>query len=80
MESGLLRQKVQIQEPVDSRAADGSMVRTWNTVTQQWASIEPLRGRELWEAQKVKPNVSVRIRMPYVAGLTTAYRIVLTKG
>lgn len=75
MRAGQLRHRVQIQEAADTRASDGSLARTWATVRTCWASIEPLRGQELWEAQQVQARVNTRVRMRYWAGLTPEHRI-----
>jgi SPP1 family predicted phage head-tail adaptor len=41
-----------------------------------WASIEPLTGRERWEAQAIEPKATYRIRMWFWPGLTSAHRLV----
>ena len=35
-----------------------------------WASIEPTRGREYQEAQRIRPELTYKITMRYIIGLT----------
>ena len=81
MRAGQLRQRVQIQSASDVRDAHGSITRTWSTIDTVWASVEPLSGKELFEAQQVHARATVRIRMRYYEALSmpggTAYRLVL---
>jgi len=70
---------VQIQAASDSRDAHGGNVRTWGTVATVWASVEPLTGRELSEAQQVESRATVRITMRPYPGLTSRHRIVFTE-
>ncbi len=58
-----------IQQWIALRTVDGSpLVR--------WASIEPLSSRELWQAQQVRPDLTLRITCRYIAGLTAKHRAV----
>ena len=77
MRAGKLNKRVQIQEPAESRDAHGGVIRTWNTVATRWASIEPLRGQELYQAQQMGAQATVRITMRSYSGLTEMHRIVL---
>lgn len=79
MRAGDLRHRVEIQEPSDSRDAHGGITRTWNTVATRWARIEPLSGRELFQAQQVEARTRVRITMRPYAALTETHRIVWTE-
>jgi SPP1 family predicted phage head-tail adaptor len=76
--SGKLRRRIEIQEATETRDSHGGVIRSWSTVDTRWGSVEPLRGRELFEAQQVAPRVSVRVRMRHYPGLTTAHRLVIT--
>lgn len=44
----------------------------------RWASVEPLSGRELWQAQQVRPDVSHKITMRFYAGLTPRHKLRFT--
>lgn len=72
--TGKRNKYVAIEQPVApaSRFATGG---TWAEVCKAWVSIEPLAGRELWNAQQVQSLVTHRIRMLYRAGITSAMRV-----
>jgi len=80
--AGNLRHKVTVQQLVagsPQQKASGEPDETWTTVATVWASIEPLRGREVLTAQQFGSEVKVRIRMRYctlVADITAAMRVV----
>jgi len=76
MRAGKLRHRVQIQERVETKDAHGGITESWSTVVTRYASIEPLSGRELFEAQKASSEATVRIKMRYYSGLTTKHRLV----
>jgi SPP1 family predicted phage head-tail adaptor len=75
MNSGQLRHRIEIQAKQESRDSRGGVVESWNTVGLRWASIEPLRPRELFQAQQVNARVSHRILMRHYAGLTDQHRL-----
>jgi SPP1 family predicted phage head-tail adaptor len=71
-----MRHLISVQEPIETQAADGSVVQAWSDYVVARASIEPLSGREYFSAQAEASSVSHRIRMRYVAGVTTKMRVV----
>jgi SPP1 family predicted phage head-tail adaptor len=75
MRCGPLRHRITIEAPVEAQAADGSIVTTWETFTEAWASIEPLIGREYFAQQREQAAVSHRIRMRYQPGITHKMRV-----
>ena len=75
--SGRYRQRVQIQTRTETRATDGGVTETWTALAPVWASVEPLIGEELWEAQKVNPIVTHRVRMRHRSDVTSKHRLVL---
>ncbi len=78
MRAGRLRHRVQIQERVETtRDEHGGISPTWSTIATVSASVEPLRGRELFEAQQVQERTTIRVRMRHYPGLTTKHRLVL---
>ena len=77
LQPGALRHTVSIEKPVETTNAYGEREVTWVAHKSDWrASIEPLAGRELWQAQQVQADVSHRVRIRYVAGVTPRMRIV----
>lgn len=54
----------------------GGRTNTWAELTRTRATIEPLNGRELMSAQRLRNPITHRFRMRYRSGLTGADRIV----
>jgi SPP1 family predicted phage head-tail adaptor len=75
MRAGLMRHRITIEAPTETQGPDGSFVRTWNAFLSAWASIEPLTGREYFAAQREQADVSHRIRMRYMDGITHKMRV-----
>ena len=45
------------------------------TFTTVWAAVEPLRGRAFMEAKAAQSEVSHRVRMRYMDGITAAMKV-----
>lgn len=76
MRAGLLDQKVTIQQVTDSAttaSAGGS--KSWATFATVWARIEALRGAEFYQAQVVQTDLSHKVTIRYLAGVTAKMRI-----
>lgn len=69
MQTGRLNKRVQILRPPGEGEQDeaGQPVDDYQPVARLWASIEPLRGRELFAAQQANAETTVRIRLRYRA-------------
>lgn len=76
MRAGKLRHRVTIQRAVEVQNDFGEVVTTWVTVGQAWASVEPLRGREYFQAEGTQAETSTRIRMRYRNGIMPKMRVV----
>lgn len=72
---GQLRSLITIQVRAGGQDGFGEASGGWGDVTQVWASVQPLSGRELLSAQQVRGEVSHRVRCRYLAGITSAHRI-----
>lgn len=48
---------------------------TWPEFAKRWASIKPLTGRELFNAQQVQADVTHEIKMWHLPGMTPKMRI-----
>lgn len=55
--------------PEESRNQLGEPALAWTEVCKTWASIRPLSGRELWQAQQVQADVTHAVRMRYRMGI-----------
>ena len=77
MRAGRLRHRVAIQTPAETRNARGEVTRTYPTVAVVRASVEPLSGKEMIVAQQVDSQVTTRVRLRYLAGVTSHSRVQL---
>jgi SPP1 family predicted phage head-tail adaptor len=67
---GRLRHRIIIEQATETQDADGSVIETWSIYATAWASIEPLSGREYIAAQSTQADVTHRIRLRYLSGVT----------
>lgn len=72
---GPMRQRVTIQARTTAADAYGAPVATWADVATRWGEVLPLSGRELWQAQQVRPDVTLKVRLRYYDGLTPKHRL-----
>ena len=75
MRVGTLRHKVVIQQNTPTRDSYGAEVDNWIDYATVWASIEPARGREFWESQQVNAEITGKITIRYLAGITPKMRV-----
>lgn len=76
MRAGHLRHRIVIQQSIITRDSYGQPVASWVSVATVWAAIEPLSGRELIAAQAVQSEITTRISLRYLPGITSAMRVV----
>ena len=68
---GALRHRIEIRK--DSRESDhaGGLVESEpKTIACVWAKIDGLHGREFWQAQQVSAEVTHRVTMRYLDGIS----------
>lgn len=77
MRSGQLRHVVELQRPTLTQNELGEQVTTWTTQHTVWAAVDPLMGRELFDATaaQVEATISHRVTIRYVAGLDSEWRV-----
>ncbi len=75
MRAARLRHRVTIQQPVVAVNGYGERITTWSTVATVWAAVEPLRGREFFDAEQVQAEISHRVIMRYRAGMESTMRL-----
>lgn len=84
MKAGKLRHAIYVLAFTDTRTPKGDRVREFEAVptrpTDDWASIEPLRGRELVVAQGMRADLTHRITMRYRPDVHEASRIVWVRS
>lgn len=77
MRSGAMRHTGTIEAPTKSQDSTGGIVNSWATFADGVrAAIEPISGREFFSASQVQSNVSTRIRIRYLDGVTPKMRYV----
>lgn len=81
LEIGRLNRRVTIMQRTERADEMGQIVNTdFDDLKTVWATIAPLRGRELWEAQKVNPVMYYRITIRYLEGLSPDMRVRMPDG
>ena len=75
MRSGRLRHRVTIQSPVVATNGYGERIVTWSTVATVWAAVEPLRGREFFDAEQVQAEISHRVVLRFRSGINSSMRL-----
>lgn len=82
---GKLRHKVRLEElqaltdtsgDVIQDPSTGEVSRAWVLVSEPWAAIEPMSGREFIAAAAVQSKVTTRITISYRPGLSAGMRVV----
>jgi head-tail adaptor len=76
VEAGKLRFRLEVQAPAEYRDDIGGVQQIWQTVGTVWADIEPLRARELFEAQSIEARLSHRIMLRAYPGFEARWRLV----
>jgi SPP1 family predicted phage head-tail adaptor len=69
-------QRVTLQRRVETRNAIGEVEITYVDASRAWAAVEPLVGRELFNAQQTQAEITTRISMHWQRGITERMRIV----
>ena len=77
MRAGRLRHRIAIRRKPVAAGQDsfGEPTYTPEVYDTLWASVEPLSGRELLEAQQMAGEVSIRIRIRYRSGITPGMQV-----
>ena len=75
MRAGKLRTRVEVQRIDEERDKQGGIVSSWTTIAHRWASVVPLSGREYWSAQQVQSDVTHKVQLRYLEGLTSKDRL-----
>jgi SPP1 family predicted phage head-tail adaptor len=70
MQAGRLRHRVTVQRATDSIDQYGDQTPTWTSLGTVWASVEPLSGREYFAAAQMQSEVSTRIVIRPISGVT----------
>jgi len=63
---GGLKKRVTILKQVRVSDGQGGFTETWQEAGTVWAAIEPISGREYYEAMQLASDVTHRVRMRYM--------------
>ena len=67
--TGRQRHRLTIEKLTTETRDDGSAPEMWTAIDEVWASVRPLRGRELFEAQQMKATADTTVELRHYAGL-----------
>ena len=77
MRAGLLRHRLILQKRNEAtRDAYGDVTTSWETTETRWGSVQPLRGRELLEANKQDGRLTHKIITRYITTITPDMRFI----
>ena len=75
MQSGKLRQRVELQEPSGTQSGSGYRKDDYGAYATVWAAVEPLSGREFLEGRMATAEVNTRIRIRYNERVKPEHRV-----
>ena len=75
MKIGKLRHKITIQEYTASRDSFGAEVEGWSDKASVFASVTPMSGKEYFASQQLNAEVTTKITIRYLAGITPKMRV-----
>lgn len=76
MRAGLLRQRISIQQPSETKEETfGENQQTWTTFASVWARYIGKGGRELWRAQQSAPDLTNLWEIRWMGGITPKMRV-----
>lgn len=75
MNIGKLRHRITIQQLTQTPDGAGGYTKSWVPFATVWASVEPISGKEYFEAQQTQSAVTHKIRIRYHTGITPVMRI-----
>lgn len=75
MRAGRLRHRIQIQEQTSSVDDFNTPINEWTTVATVRAAVEPLLGREFYQAQQVNAEVTTKITLRNRDGVVPRMRV-----
>lgn len=76
MQAGRLRHRVSIMTPATSADDWHEASQTFTTLAPAWAEILPLAGQEALEAQKLQSEITHKIRLRFIEGVTPACQVI----
>lgn len=75
MRAGRLRHRVTVEQLLVTDDGYGGQSQAWSTFATVWASVEPLQGREYFQAQQAQATVTHKVTMRHLDGVTHDMRV-----
>jgi len=75
LDAGTLRERVTVQQATETRNRLGESVLEWATFTEVWANVQGVSAREFLLAGQQQIELSHRVKMRYLTGLTSKMRL-----
>ncbi len=75
MKIGDMRHRVTFQEEMKTPDGHKGFTVTWIYFKEVWGSVTPLSSRERFFSQQIKAEVTHRVEVRYLEGITEAMRI-----
>jgi SPP1 family predicted phage head-tail adaptor len=80
MQAGRLRDRVIIQNYVETRSPSGQPEKVWSNTATVWAEVKGISGRELISAGAEKAEATIRVWMRYRKDIVASSRIYCLSG
>ncbi len=74
MKAGQLRHRLELQAATETRLPSGTPAKEWKTVLTLSASLNPLKGQKLFQAQQISPRAPAEVMMRGQIPVTTLHR------
>jgi SPP1 family predicted phage head-tail adaptor len=75
LDAGTLRERVTVQQATENRNRLGEAISEWSTFAEVWASVNGVTAREYLLAGQQQIELSHRVKMRYLTGLTSKMRL-----
>jgi SPP1 family predicted phage head-tail adaptor len=72
---GQLRERVTVQQPTRTTTDLGESQLSWSTYATRWASVEGVSSREALQFGQQQVEITHKVRMRYLNGLTSQMRL-----
>jgi SPP1 family predicted phage head-tail adaptor len=72
---GKLRHRITIEQKAKVSDGAGGYTESWVPFVTIWASVDPVSGKEYYEAQQMQSSVSHKIRIRYKSGVLPSMRV-----
>lgn len=79
MRAGQLNRRLHLQAVVMTADSEGASVEAWADVDVVWASIDPIRGTELFQAAQVEEKISHNVTMRWRSDVTVKMRFLYSE-